>query len=486
MGHPKLNGSDVASAETPLSEDATLSGAEAARLLRKIDCRVLPMLFIVYVAAFLDRTNVSNALTMGMPKELHLMGEQPNTALAVFFVPYILFEVPSNILMKKLSPHVWLAVCTLGFGIVMITQGFVKNLGGMIATRFFLGFFEAGIFPGSFYLISFWYKREQAQKRFTVYFCSVIMASAFGGLLATGIANMNGVSGKSNWRWVFIIEGIVTCLVAVAAYFFISDFPSDAKWLTESERRFVLAQTGDRSAANDRITGKDLVQFFREPSNYLGALMYFAVVVPVYAFSYFTPTSKSTHLRTRPAIAQANGAAPPVVKTLGYTLVKTQLHSVPPFASAFGLCIVMAWLSDRVNLRLPFVLFSSALLIMGLSILMTVHVGFSVRYLGICLVCMGALGAAPSIVCWYLMNLQGHKARSIGSAFMISFGNAGGLVAPFAFLPKFAPYYRTGYAICMGVTVLGLVATALYTLLVLRKNRALTSAGAEKHTRFAL
>jgi MFS family permease len=164
----------------------------------------------------------------------------------------------------------------------------------------------------------------------------------------------------------------------------------------------------------------------------------------------------------------------------------TQLHSVPPFASAFGLCIVMAWLSDRVNLRLPFVLLSFALVITGLSILMTVHAGFSVRYLGICLVCMGALGAAPSIVCWYLMNLQGHKARSMGSAFMISFGNAGGIVAPFAFLPQFAPYYRTGYAICMGVTVLGLVATALYTLLVLKKNRTFTAAGAEKRMRFAL
>lgn len=223
------------------------------------------------------RANVSNALTMNMPKELHLTGQQPNTALAVFFVPYILFEVPSNILMKKLSPHVWLAVCTFGFGIVMIGQGFVKNLSGLIATRFFLGFFEAGIFPGSFYLISFWYEREQAQKRFTVYFCSVILASAFGGLLATGIANMDGVGGKSNWRWVFILEGILTCVVAVLAYFFISDFPSDAKWLTETERRFVLTKTGEHKTAHDRITGEDLLQFFKEPSNYLGALMYFGM-----------------------------------------------------------------------------------------------------------------------------------------------------------------------------------------------------------------
>lgn len=222
-----------------------------------------------------SRSNVSNALTMNMPKELHLTGQQPNTALAVFFVPYILFEVPSNILMKRFSPQIWLALCTFGFGIVMIGQGFVKNFSGLLATRFFLGLLEAGIFPGSFYLISFWYKREEAQKRFTVYFCSVIFASAFGGLLATGIANMNGISGKSNWRWIFILEGILTCLVAVAAYFFISDFPSEAKWLTEKERRFVLAKTGEHETADDKITSKDLLEFLKEPTNYLGAVMYF-------------------------------------------------------------------------------------------------------------------------------------------------------------------------------------------------------------------
>jgi len=440
--------------------DSTLSEEEAAKLLRKIDLRVLPMLFIVYVAAFLDRANISNALTMEMPKELHLKGQQPNIALALFFIPYILFEVPSNIMMKRFTPHVWLALCTLGFGIVMIGQGFVKSLGGLIATRVLLGFFEAGIFPGSFYLISFWYKREEAQKRFTVYFTSVILASAFGGLLATGIANMNGTQGYSNWRWIFILEGILTIVVAVAAYFFISDFPSEAKWLTEAERQFVLAKTGEhKTSDDDKITSKDLAEFFKEPTNYLGALMYFAVVVPIYAFAYFTPT---------------------IVKTLGYNVVKTQLHSVPPFAAAFGLCIVTAWLSDSTRLRLPFVLVTAAITIIGLAILMTVHSGFSVRYLGINFVCMGVYAGAPIIVCWYLMNLEGHKNRAIGSAFIISFGNTGGILAPFTFLTKYAPYYRTGYAICMGVTVMGVVATLVYSFLIVQKNRAGRGLGGEK------
>lgn len=212
---------------------------------------------------------------MSMPQELGLTGQQPNIALAVFFVPYILFEIPSNILMKRFTPHVWLSACILGFGIVMLCQGFIQSYNGLLATRFFLGLFEAGIFPGSFYLISFWYKREESQKRFTVYFCSVIIASAFGGLLASAIANMDGIQGRSNWRWIFILEGILTILVAITAFFCVSDFPSEAKWLSETEKRFVLSKTRPQETESEKVTMRDLVEFFKDPKNYLGGVMYF-------------------------------------------------------------------------------------------------------------------------------------------------------------------------------------------------------------------
>lgn len=146
----------------------------------------------------------------------------------------------------------------------------------------------------------------------------------------------------------------------------------------------------------------------------------------------------------------------------------------------------MAYLSDRMNKRMPFVLFANALLIVGLGILMTVHSGFSVRYLGVCLVCMGALGAGPSVVCWYLMNLEGHKQRSIGSGWMISLGNTGGILAPFAFLARYAPYYETGYSICMGVAVLGVVTTLSYASLIMLERRRDIRSGKNKPTALAL
>jgi MFS family permease len=224
--------------------------------------------------------NISAALTMGLPEDLGLKGQQPNIALTILFVPYIVFEIPSNIMMKKLNPHVWLSICIFSFGIIVIAQAFVKNYSGIIATRFFLGVTEAGIFPGSFYLISFWYKHEEAQKRFTIYISSVILSSAFGGLLASAIANMDGVRNLANWRWLFILEGIATILVGCMAFFLVTDFPQEAKWLTEDEKKFVLAKTKSYEAEKFAFTSGDFISFFSDIKNYLGAIMYFCKYHP--------------------------------------------------------------------------------------------------------------------------------------------------------------------------------------------------------------
>ncbi|KAF6236749.1 hypothetical protein HO173_005040 [Letharia columbiana] len=452
-----------ASASSAEKAPATLQGPstiDEKALLRKIDIRVIPILFIIYLAAFLDRVNIANALTLRLPKDLHLKGNESNVALTIFFVPYVLFEVPSNILMKRFKPHVWLSGCILAFGIVMLCQGFVQSYSGLLATRFFLGLAEAGVFPGCFYLISFWYKREESQRRFTVFWSSVLFASMFGGLLASAIANMQGVRGYSSWRWIFILEGIATIIIGIGAYFLVADFPADASWLSAEEKEFVIARTGTDEGAAPPITVRQIVSFFGNVKNIIGGFMYFAVIVPIYSYSYFAPT---------------------IVKTLGYSTVETQLHTVPPAAAALALCLLSAYLSDRLRLRFPFIFFGFLLTIVGLAILLTTHGGFHLRYLGICFVAMGCFSAGPIIVCWYVMNLNGHMERSIGSAWMIGFGNTGGFVATFCFLAKDAPFYHIGYSICMGATCIGALAVVLYAGLVILENNAARKRDGKEH-----
>ena len=159
----------------------------------------------MYLLAFLDRTNIANASVFGLQNDLKLTGSQYNTALTMFFVPYIAFEIPSNIILKRLKPHIWLSGCMFLFGLVTICQGLVQNWSGLLATRFFLGLAETGMFPGSFYLIGMWYKRSEAQKRYSFFFGSTSLAGAFGGLLASAIGKMGGMRGYLGWRWIFIL-----------------------------------------------------------------------------------------------------------------------------------------------------------------------------------------------------------------------------------------------------------------------------------------
>ena len=199
IAHPHVEYDDDLHVECP-------SHTTPRKLVTKIDLRVIPVLSILYLLAFLDRTNIANASIFGLQKDLKLKSTEYNTALTIFFIPYILFEIPSNMLLKKLKPHVWLSACMFLFGFVTIMQGLVKNYSGLLATRFFLGLAETGMFPGSFYLIGMWYKRSEAQRRYSFFFGSTSLAGAFGGLLASAIGKMDGMRSYHGWRWIFILE----------------------------------------------------------------------------------------------------------------------------------------------------------------------------------------------------------------------------------------------------------------------------------------
>lgn len=155
---------------------------------------------------------------------------------------------------------------------------------------------------------------------------------------------------------------------------------------------------------------------------------------------------------------------------MGYSTIQTQLHSVPPFAAALGLCVLTAYFSDRLNLRYPFILLGHLLIIIGLALMLTQHgtSNFSTEYLGICFITMGAFSSGAIIVCWTLMNLHGHKQRSIGSGWIIGVGNAGGIVAVFCFVNN---NFSRGYWILMAMTLVGIAVTIAYALVVAYERR---------------
>lgn len=442
----------------------TLHNTTEAKLMRKIDLRVVPALCIMFLLAFLDKVNIANAEVFGMSKEINInKGTQYNNALVILYVPYIILEIPSNIYLKKLTPHVWLSCGMLFFGFVTMTQGFVTNYGGILTARFFLGVAETPMYPGAFYIISMWYKRYESQRRFTFFYASISLAGAFGGLLASAIGKMEGVGNYSGWRWIFIIEGLLTMVVGAIFFFVIPDFPETTKWLTAEELAFVQARLAidqGASAHARQIQFKDVTNVFRDWKVWIAGFMYFALLLPGYSYAYF---------------------APAVIQRFGYTPIQTQLHSVPPWAATFVWCMLIATVSDLTKKRYLWIVVSISMGCIGCIVLLaTDHTMIKTQYAMLFLFVMGAYGATSVMVCWFAMNLGGHHRRSVGSAWQIACGQIGGIIAVYSFLKKDKPEYTPGFAICLGFLVLAMLLAGVLFLGYARENRRRDKAGLTK------
>jgi MFS family permease len=171
------------------------------------------------------QVNLGNARTLNndvpgsnIVKELHLTGNRYNIAVAVFFVPYVIFEAPSNFAMKYFTPSVWIGRIMISWGIITICTAAVSSFEGLLAIRFFLGVAEAGFFPGVISMLCYWYKPSERATRMAIFAGSVAVAGAFSGLLATGISFLNGKANLAGWQWLFILTGIPAVLFGIIVW----------------------------------------------------------------------------------------------------------------------------------------------------------------------------------------------------------------------------------------------------------------------------
>ncbi|GJN74814.1 hypothetical protein PLICBS_008907 [Purpureocillium lilacinum] len=257
-------------------EDELQFTVNEKRLLRKLDLRVIPPLFVLFLMSFLDRSNIGNAKIQGLEKSLSMKGQDYAIALFVFFITYILCEVPSNLILKRLPPSTWLSFIITGWGLTTVGQGLVRNFHGLVGLRLVLGVFEAGLFPGGTYLMSAYYARYELQWRFSLFVSAIIIAGAFGGIFAFGLAKLDGVGNYEGWRWIFIIEGIITVLVGVVSKFWLVDWPDQAKFLSAEEKtqlaRKLAADSAGGAAKMDRLDGPAVRRILKDWKIYLGIL----------------------------------------------------------------------------------------------------------------------------------------------------------------------------------------------------------------------
>jgi MFS family permease len=226
------------------TEEIVLTPEEQKKTIWRIDRRLVTTVGILYCVSLMDRTNISAASIAGMDLELKLVGNMYNVATVVFFTTYIVFQPPSTVLVRAIGPRIHLSAITTLWGIVLIGMGFVKDFGGLAACRVLLGLLEAGFFPSCVYLLSTWYTRYEVGKRYSFFYILGCVASACSGILAFGLMQLNGRAGLTGWRWIYVIEGILTALLGIAGYWLLVDFPDSTRkswsFIDERQRAWVV------------------------------------------------------------------------------------------------------------------------------------------------------------------------------------------------------------------------------------------------------
>ncbi|KAE8448352.1 hypothetical protein EG329_009596 [Mollisiaceae sp. DMI_Dod_QoI] len=445
--------------------DAHLSAEEKAeidrKLLRKLDWTLIPILCILYLLAFLDRTNIGNAKIDGLQKSLHnITTGQYNATLSIFFVSYSVFEPLTNILLKRLRPSVFIPIIMIIWGIAMTFMGFVYNWSGLMAARWFLGLAEAGLFPGINYYLSCWYKRSEFGIRAAIFFSAAAVSGSFGGLLAAAIVNMKGLGGRPGWAWIFILEGIVTVLFGISAIWLVHDFPDDAKFLSEQDRERVIRRLKldqQSSAEHEEFKMKYVWMAMKDYKMWLGMIIYMGCDMPLYAFSLFLPS---------------------IISELGYSDIKAQLLSVPPYAAAAVLTISIGYIADRTKQRGLCNICVSFLGIAGFAMLLGSQKA-GVKYAGTFL---GALGIYPCIantISWMANNVEGVYKRGVVLGFVIGWGNLNGIVSSNIYYK--APKYTVGHAVVMAYMIVCLLGGSVVLRVLLARENKLRKAGKRDH-----
>ncbi|CAF9908538.1 MAG: hypothetical protein ALECFALPRED_004668 [Alectoria fallacina] len=446
----------------PPDPDAHLSAEEKAaidsKLVRKLDIRLIPWLCLLYLCSFLDRTNIGNAKLDGLEKSLHITGGQYNACLSIFFVSYALFEPLTNVLLKRLRPSIFIPIIMTLWGVTMVTMGLTHNFQGMMAARFFLGMAEAGLFPGINYYLSCWYKRDEFGIRAAIFFSAAAVSGSFGGLLAAAIGKMSGIGGKEGWAWIFILEGLVTVLIGIASFWMVFDFPDEAHFLSDDDRRRVLRRLkADQQSSAEHEAFK--MEYFwasiKDWKTWLYAAIYMGADVPLYAFSLFLPS---------------------IISSLGYTSTKAQLLSVPPYAAAAILTITVGYIADRTHQRGLCNICTSFLGMGGFAMLLA-GTSPGVRYAGTLLGALGMYPTIANIIAWTANNTEGVYKRGITLGIVIGWGNLNGVVSSNIYQAKDAPLYRQGHGIVFGYLTVFLLGGSILQYTLLKKENAKRRAG---------
>jgi D-galactonate transporter len=394
-----------------LSADFAPATSAVDAAYRKVTWRLIPFLFLCYVLSFLDRINIGFA-QLQMKQDLAFGDVIYGLGAGIFFIGYLLFEVPSNLMLQKVGARKTILRIMVGWGIVSAATMFVTTPTEFYVARFLLGVFEAGFFPGIILYLTYWYPSSRRGRIIALFMTATAIAGLVGGPLSGWIMkDMAGVNGWAGWQWMFLLEGLPSALLGIVAYFFLTDRPADAKWLTATEKQILSHAVAADQKRLGATQHHSLRAVFRDPKVYLLSAVYFTILVGGYALSFWVPT---------------------IIKSLGVSnVLHIGLYAAIPYAVAV---IAMVWYGRHSDATLERRWHCvTAMLVCGVALVLSTMVVGNF-WLSMALLCVAAAGAASvTPVFWTIPSTYlSPTAAAAGIALVSSLGSVAGFASPFA------------------------------------------------------
>lgn len=409
-------------------------------LKRKLDARN-GLFIILYILNYLDRNNIAAARLKGLQADLNLDSTQYSTCLSILYVGYILMQVPSNIMINRISrPSVYIGCSMLIWGVISTLSGIVTNFTGMVLTRFFLGFVEAAFLPGALMILSKWYTRRELTTRNAILFCGNLISNAFSALIGAGVlSNMQGVLGHAAWRWLFWIEGAITMFFALTAIFILPDLPTNSRGFTAEELEVAqlrmledVGEVDEDSAGQGVFAGLNMA--IKDIKVYVMSITFTAYVVGL-SFNAFFPT---------------------LTGTLGFDYVPTLLMSAPPWVFACLMSLINAWHADKTGEKFWHIVGPICVGVVGFVISMST-LNVAARYVALFLQASSYAGFIV-FYSWISSTFPRPPAkRAVAIAFINAFSQLGNVAGSYVWNLS-DNGYRKSYGIVLsmfGVTIFG-------------------------------
>ena len=313
--------------------------AEDDALYRKVSLRIIPFLFLCYVVSFLDRINIGFA-QLQMKQDLGFSDAMYGMGAAVFYIGYVLFEVPSNLLLARFGARKTFVRIMLLWGSASVAMAWVSSPAHFYLIRFALGVFEAGFFPGIVLYLTYWYPQLRRASVLSFFFAGVAVAGVLGGLVSGWIMrDMAGVLGMKGWQWMFAIEGAPALLLAVIANFYLRDYPRDAEWLNQTEKARLLANLGGEPGAG-KHSSHGMAACLGNPRVYLFALVYFALTCGALTLAFWMPLMIRDFGVKDVVMVSLYSVIPNSIGAFAVVLIARQADRKVRHAKYFALCAV--------------------------------------------------------------------------------------------------------------------------------------------------